>query len=98
MTIETAAQAQTQRRPTQSADDTSRQRPAGLEVVAVAEHEWRVSDPTRAELGSIPLIGFVREIDHLFEVTRLGCPLERLRFESLAMAISYLRWPESSSA
>ena len=86
------------RQASSGAGGASNARPAELEVVPVAEDEWRVSDPARSLQGKIPLIGFVKEIDDLFEVTQLGSPHEHLRFGSLALALAYLQWPNSGSA
>ena len=71
---------------------------AELEVIALSEHEWRVSDPARIKRDGISLVGFITRVDDMFEVTQLGSPQEHLRFSSLAMAVSYLQWPSAGSA
>ena len=99
MTIRTTGQALASARQASSgAGGASDARSTELVVVPVAENEWRVSDPARSLQGKIPLIGFVKEIDDLFEVTQLGSPHEHLRFGSLALALAYLQWPNSGSA
>jgi hypothetical protein len=50
---------------------------AGLDVLALSETEWRVSDPTRRADDALCLIGFIQRVGRVFEVTVLGRPRER---------------------
>lgn len=100
MTYGAAGQASGSRRPSRSARSSGSTRPrqAELEVLALSDTEWRISDPARAAQDGIPLVGFITRVEDMFEVTQLGSPHEHLRFDSLAMAVSYLSWPSAGSA
>jgi hypothetical protein len=97
MTISTAGQAKTVTRSGRESR-AARPRQAELEVLPLSDDEWRVNDPARAERDGIPLVGFIKKTDDMFEVTQLGAPHEHLRFSTLAMAVAYLQWPGSGSA
>ena len=63
----------------------------GLEVSEISNHEWRVSDTRVAALGAPPVVGFVLQLDGMFEVTQIGRPGRRTYFRSFDAALSALR-------
>jgi hypothetical protein len=64
--------------------------PGKLEIIAISDAEWRVSDPSRRQDDALCLIGFVQRVDNLFEVTSIGRPRERLYFPSFDEATRFL--------
>ena len=62
-------------------------------VLPISDTEWRISDPRRSQDDALCLIGFVQQIDQVFETTRIGRPLERRYFETLSAAVGYLTGP-----
>ncbi|MET4582934.1 hypothetical protein ABIE21_002444 [Conyzicola nivalis] len=62
-------------------------------VLPISATEWRISDPRRSENDALCLIGFVQQIDQVFETTRIGRPLERRFFVSLSAAVEFLTVP-----
>lgn len=63
----------------------------GLEVAEISDHEWRVSDARVAEVGAPPVVGFVLQLDGMFEVTQIGRPGRRTYFRSFDAALGELR-------
>ncbi|WP_431247475.1 hypothetical protein [Leifsonia xyli] len=63
----------------------------GLEVSEISDHEWRVSDTRVAALGAPPVVGFILQLDAMFEVTQIGRPGRRTYFRSFEAAINELR-------
>lgn len=62
----------------------------GLEVSQISNREWRVSDARVAEVGAPPVVGFVLQLDGMFEVTRIGRPGRRTYFRSFDAALGEL--------
>ncbi len=63
----------------------------GLEVAEISAHEWRISDAEAAALGAPPVVGFILELDGMFEVTQIGRPGRRTYFRSFDAALRELR-------
>lgn len=63
----------------------------GLEVAEISDHEWRVSDARVDEVGAPPVVGFVLQLDGMFEVTQIGRPGRRTYFRSFDAALDELR-------
>ena len=63
----------------------------GLEVSEISDHEWRVSDARVAALGVPPVVGFILQLDGMFEVTQIGRPGRRTYFRSFDGALGELR-------
>lgn len=63
----------------------------GLEVSEISAREWRVSDTQVAALGGPPLVGFIMQLDGMFEVTQIGKPGHRTYFRSFDGALAELR-------
>jgi hypothetical protein len=61
--------------------------PDRLSAQPLSTVEWRISGPRERDEAPLRLRGFVRQIGELFETTRIGHPLERRYFASLAEAI-----------
>jgi len=70
--------------------DTSTHHHHGLLVLAISPTEWRVSDPRRRDDDALCLIGFVQQVDDVFETTQIGRPRERHYFRSLEAAVDHL--------
>ncbi|MCU1544279.1 MAG: hypothetical protein JWM50_2144 [Microbacteriaceae bacterium] len=64
--------------------------PGQLEIIAISDAEWRVSDPSRRQDDALCLVGFVQRVDDVFEVTLIGRPRERLYFASFDEATCFL--------
>jgi hypothetical protein len=62
----------------------------GLEVSEISDREWRVSDTRAAALGAPPVVGFILELDGMFEVTQIGRPGRRTYFRSFDAALGEL--------
>jgi hypothetical protein len=62
----------------------------GLEVAEISDHEWRISDAAAAALGAPPVVGFILELDGMFEVTQIGRPGRRTYFRSFDAALREL--------
>ena len=62
----------------------------GLEVAEISDHEWRVSDTPVAAVGAPPVVGFILQLDAMFEVTQIGRPGHRTYFRSFDAALSEL--------
>lgn len=62
----------------------------GLEVSEISEREWRVSDARVAAAGAPPVVGFVLQLDGMFEVTQIGRPGRRTYFRSFDAALNEL--------
>lgn len=58
-----------------------------VEVIAISEREWRVSDPTKVERDGMALLGFVELVDTTYEVTVIGEPRRRLYYASLEESV-----------
>jgi len=58
-----------------------------IEMRALSEHEWRVRDRSLPEHDATSLLGFIELRGTKFEVTRMGAPLARDRFDTLAAAV-----------
>ena len=63
----------------------------GLEVSEISDHEWRVSDTQVAALGAPPVVGFILQLDGMFEVTQIGKPGHRTYFRSFDGALAELQ-------
>jgi len=63
----------------------------GLEVSEISDREWRVSDARVAALGAPPVVGFILQLDAMFEVTQIGKPGHRTYFRSFEAALTELR-------
>jgi len=63
----------------------------GLEVSEISDREWRVSDTQVAALGAPPVVGFILELDGMFEVTQIGKPGHRTYFRSFDGALAELQ-------
>ncbi|WP_431221251.1 hypothetical protein [Leifsonia xyli] len=63
----------------------------GPEVSEISDHEWRVSDARVAALGAPPVVGFILQLDAMFEVTQIGRPGRRTYFRSFEAALNELR-------
>jgi hypothetical protein len=61
----------------------------GLEVSEISDHEWRISDAQPVE-GAPPVVGFILELDGMFEVTQIGHPGRRTYFRSFDAALNEL--------
>ena len=59
-------------------------------VLAISNTEWRVSDPRRRDDDALCLIGFVQQVDDVFETTQIGRPRERHYFHTLQHAVDHL--------
>jgi hypothetical protein len=55
-------------------------------LTALSPREWRVTNGRIDAVDPSGLIGFIEQIENGFEVLRLGSPLERSHFPSLAAA------------
>jgi hypothetical protein len=67
-------------------------RAKAMSVIAISPTEWRVSDSRRAENDARGLIGFVQQVDDVFEVTALRSPGERryyLTFDGAMGSLSH---------
>ena len=62
----------------------------GLEVSEISDREWRVSDARSAELGAPPVVGFILQLDGMYEVTQIGKPGHRTYFRSFEAALAEL--------
>lgn len=62
----------------------------GLEVVALSDTEWRISDAARPECDGLALVAFVQRVGSLYEVTELAKPSRRTYFDSLPAAVDML--------
>lgn len=62
----------------------------GLEVAEISENEWRVSDASVAALGAPPVVGFILQLDGMYEVTQIGRPGRRTYFRSFDAALNEL--------
>ncbi|WP_285116748.1 hypothetical protein [Leifsonia sp. fls2-241-R2A-40a] len=62
----------------------------GLEVSEISDREWRVSDTRSAAEGAPPLVGFILQLDGMFEVTQIGRPGRRTYFRSFDAALGEL--------
>jgi hypothetical protein len=60
-----------------------------IHVVALSEHEWRISDCRIATDNALSLIGFIDKNCGVYEVMEFVDPVEYARFTSLEPAISY---------
>ena len=69
---------------------TSLDQVTAVEVIAISEREWRVSDPTKVERDGLALLGFVELVGTTYEVTVLGEPRRRQYFGSLEESVSAL--------
>jgi hypothetical protein len=63
----------------------------GLEVIEISPTEWRVSDADAAAHDALALVGFVQQTDAGFEVTAIGRPGERVRFDDFDAALRRLQ-------
>lgn len=63
----------------------------GLEATEISSREWRVSDTRSAELGAPAVVGFILQLDGMFEVTQIGRPGQRTYFRSFEAALDALR-------
>lgn len=63
----------------------------GLEVIAISEREWRVSDTSVMSIGEPPVRGFIRGLDGMFEVTEIGRPGRRTYFRDFDAALRELQ-------
>ena len=61
-----------------------------VEVIALSDREWRVSDPTKVERDGMALLGFVELVEATYEVTVLGEPRRRLYFGSFEESVHAL--------
>jgi len=61
-----------------------------VEVIAISEREWRISDPTKVERDGLALLGFVELVGATYEVTVLGEPGRRYYFGSLEESVREL--------
>lgn len=61
-----------------------------LEARPLADNQWRIIDPSRTERDGIDLVAFVECADGVYEVIRIGYPLEREHFLDLETALDYL--------
>lgn len=59
-------------------------------VLPISDTEWRISDPRRRSDDASTLIGFIQEVEGLFETTEIGHPSERHYYSSLDDAVSSL--------
>ena len=62
----------------------------GLEVSEISEREWRISDTRVAAIGAPPVVGFILQLDGMFEVTQIGKPGHRTYFRSFEAALTEL--------
>jgi len=62
----------------------------GLEVSEISDHEWRVSDADAAAAGAPAVVGFILQLDGMFEVTQIGRPGRRTYFRSFDAALREL--------
>lgn len=62
-----------------------------VDVVALSDNEWRVSDHRIPESEGRSLIGYIQKVGELFEATRLDSPWERSYFQSLEAAVADLQ-------
>ncbi|MDR6970525.1 hypothetical protein [Leifsonia shinshuensis] len=62
----------------------------GLEVSEISDHEWRVSDTRVAAIGAPPVVGFILQLDAMYEVTQIGRPGRRTYFRSFDAALAEL--------
>jgi hypothetical protein len=67
--------------------------PTPLNVVPISDTEWRVSDPACRSDDARCVVGFVQQIDRVFEATRISTPTSRSYFSSLSAAIAALASP-----
>lgn len=63
----------------------------GLEVAEISDREWRVCDTRVAALGAPPVVGFILQLDGMFEVTQIGKPGHRTYFRSFDGALAELQ-------
>jgi len=63
---------------------------SSVEVIAISEREWRISDPTKSERDGLALLGFVELVDSTYEVTVLGEPGRRYYFSSFEESVRAL--------
>jgi hypothetical protein len=61
-----------------------------LEIIRISGCEWRVSDPRRRDDDALCLIGFIQQIDGVFEVTLIGHPRDRHYFRTFDEATGFL--------
>jgi len=59
---------------------------ADVALTALSSHEWRVSNRRVDPSDPAGLIGFIEQTGGEYEVLRLGAPLERSHYPSLADA------------
>ena len=71
--------------------DTASLHPSGLELIAISETEWRVSDPAVDDEDALALLGFVQRVGAGFEVTSIGHPGEHPVLPDLDAALERLR-------
>ena len=62
----------------------------GLEVSEISKSEWRISDARVAAQGAPPVVGFILQLDGMFEVTQIGRPGRRTYFRSFDAALQEL--------
>lgn len=60
-----------------------------IHVVALSEHEWRISDRRIATDNALSLVGFIDKNRGAYDVMEFVDPVEYARFASLEAAISY---------
>jgi len=63
----------------------------GLEVTEISNREWRVSDTRFAAIGAPDVVGFILQLEGMFEVTQIGRPGQRTYFRSFDAALDALR-------
>ena len=63
----------------------------GLEVTEISNREWRVSDTGFAAIGAPDVVGFILQLEGMFEVTQIGRPGQRTYFRSFDAALDALR-------
>ena len=68
-----------------------------FELMALSDHEWRVSDNRRPECDGLSVVGFIERIGETFEVTRLGDPDAQGCYLSLEQCVDYLQHRSSAS-
>jgi hypothetical protein len=65
----------------------------GLEIIEISPTEWRISDADAVEHDALALVGFIEQTDAGFEVTEIGLPGRRVRFDDFDAALQRLRPP-----
>ncbi len=59
-------------------------------VISVSPKQWRVSDLEKREADGLALLGFIQQIDEVFEVTMLGLPRQRFYKGTFSEAVEML--------